>query len=137
MSWRVVEAKWDGFKTAFHGFDPARVASMTARDVDRLGRDQRIIRNVPKIKATVDNARTLVNLDKDKGGFRGYLRSQDGFDATTAALRKQFRFLGDSGTYFFLWSIGEKVPSWDTWHASRERKAPRARKSPTGRSPKK
>jgi len=45
-----------------------------------------------------------------------------GFDDTTAALHKQFRFLGVSGTYFFLWSVGEKVPSWEQWHSSRERK---------------
>jgi len=36
ISWRVVEAKWDGFRAALKGFDPSKVAGLTPRDVDRL-----------------------------------------------------------------------------------------------------
>ena len=36
MSWSVVEAKWDGFREAFAGFDPERVASLTPDDVEQL-----------------------------------------------------------------------------------------------------
>jgi len=123
LSWRVVEAKWPGFKAAFHDFDPARVAALTPKDVDRLARDTRIVRNEPKIQATVDNARTLVALDREPGGFRKFLRSQRSFQETTAALRKRFKFLGENGAYYFLWSVGEKVPSWDKWRRSHQRKA--------------
>jgi len=58
MSWRVVEAKWDGFRKAFAGFDPAVVAAFTDDDVERLVTDAGIIRNRRKIEATISTAIT-------------------------------------------------------------------------------
>jgi DNA-3-methyladenine glycosylase I len=121
MSWQVVEAKWDGFREAFAAFDPATVAAFTGDDIDRLAEDTRIIRNRRKIEATITNAETMLALDGEPGGFTGWLRSHDGFDATVAALRGEFRFLGDTGTYFFLYVVGERVPPHEEWmqaHAS-------------------
>ena len=87
MSWRVVEAKWDGFREAFADFDPATIAAFTGDDIDSLAEDTRIIRNRRKIEATVTNAETILTLDGGPGGFIGWLRSQADFDATVAALR--------------------------------------------------
>jgi len=135
MSWRVIEAKWDGFREAFADFDPARIAAFTGDDIDRLAEDTRIIRNRRKIEATVTNAETMLALDEEPGGFTGWLRSHAGFDATVAALRGEFRFLGDTGSYFFLYVVGETVPPHEEWmkaHASTAHRpsAPRtARKS--------
>lgn len=113
MSWRVVEAKWKGIREAFRDFDPERVSRMTARDIDRLAKDTRVIRNLPKIEATVLNAKEVVAIGKTPGGFRGYLRSLGSADEAATALRKRFRYLGDHGSYYFLWSVGEKVPAWN------------------------
>ena len=115
MSWRVVQAKWGGFHEAFTGFDPAAVAAFGDDDIERLAADTRIIRNRRKIEATVTNAQALLSLDDQPGGFVGWLRSQGDFDATVAALRGEFRFLGDMGAYYFLYVVGEKVPSHDEW----------------------
>ena len=115
MSWRVVEAKWDGFREAFSGFDPAAVAAFTDDDVERLAADTRIIRNRRKIEATVTNAQAMLALEGAPGGFVGWLRSQDDFDATVAALRGEFRFLGDMGAYYFLYVVGEDVPTHEEW----------------------
>ena len=115
MSWRVVEAKWDGFREAFAGFDPAVVAAFTDDDVERLAADAGIIRNRRKIEATITNAQAMVALDGQPGGFVGWLRSHDGFDATVAALRGEFRFLGDMGAYYFLYVVGEEVPTHEEW----------------------
>ena len=126
MSWRVVEAKWDGFREAFADFDPATIAAFTGDDIDSLAEDTRIIRNRRKIEATVTNAETILTLDGGPGGFTGWLRSQADFDATVAALRGEFRFLGDTGTYFFLYVVGEKVPPHEEWmkaHESAQRRA--------------
>ncbi len=117
MSWRVVGAKWDGFREAFAGFEPATVASFTDDDVERLAADTRIIRNRRKIEATITNAQALLALDGAPGGFTGWLRSQDDFDATVAALRGEFRFLGDVGAYYFLYVVGENVPTHEEWAA--------------------
>jgi DNA-3-methyladenine glycosylase I len=56
LSWSVVFGKREAFRKAFLGFDVAKVAAMTERDVDRLVRVASIIRNRAKIQATIDNA---------------------------------------------------------------------------------
>src|ERR1700741_844342 len=61
LSWSIVFGKRDAFRTAFRGFDVAKVAAMTERDVDRLTRNASIIRNRAKILATVDNARAMMS----------------------------------------------------------------------------
>ena len=115
MSWRVVAAKWDGFREAFAGFDPAAVAAYDGDDVERLAADTRIIRNRRKIEATVANAQVMLALDSQPGGFVGWLRSRGDFDATVAALRGEFRYLGDMGAYYVLYVVGEDVPSHQDW----------------------
>src|SRR5438552_18287727 len=59
LSWSIVFGKLSAFRRAFRGFDIAKVAAMTDRDVDRLLQDPSIIRNRGKIQATVDNARAM------------------------------------------------------------------------------
>jgi DNA-3-methyladenine glycosylase I len=115
MSWRVVETKWDGFRRAFAGFDPDAVAAFTDDDIERLVADTGIIRNRRKIEATITNAQAMLVLEDEPGGFVGWLRSQDDFDATVAALGGEFRFLGDTGAYYFLYVVGEDVPTHEEW----------------------
>ena len=59
LSWATVFDKRDNFRAAFDGFDPAAVAAMTSRDVERLMTDTSIVRNRRKIEATVHNAHVL------------------------------------------------------------------------------
>ena len=118
ISWRVIEAKWGGFQEAFYRFDPERVASLEPPDVDRLVEDARIVRNRAKIEATVHNARTMLDLDREYGGFRKYLRSFGDFDALVKDMRKRFKFLGDTGAYFMLHVVGEEVPPHEDWMAA-------------------
>jgi 3-methyladenine DNA glycosylase Tag len=116
ISWRVIESKWSGFEEAFDRFDPERVAKLTPEDVDRLAQDTRIVRNRKKIEATIDNAVELLALEQEYGGFRNYLRAHGSYEATVADLTKRFRFLGKTGAYFFLWSVGETVPEHGCHH---------------------
>ena len=69
------------------------------------------------------NAKEVVAIGKTPDRFRAYLRSLGPASEAAAALRKRFRYLGDHGTYYFLWSVGEKVPPWDEW-SSRPSKPP-------------
>ena len=124
LSGRVVEAKWDGIRRAFYGFDPERVAGMTPRAVDKLLGDDRVIRSRSKIEATIANAETMLELDEEYGSFRRYLRGHDDFEATVKDLRKRFKFLGDHGAYRFLWIVGEDVPSYKEWAHSRGLESP-------------
>src|SRR5258707_3104913 len=61
LSWSIVFGKRDAFRTAFRGFDVAKVAAMTGRDVDRLTQNASIIRNRAKILATLDNAIAMMS----------------------------------------------------------------------------
>jgi 3-methyladenine DNA glycosylase Tag len=123
MSWRVIDAKWDGIRQAFAGFAPETVAALSPADVDRLAEDTRVIRNRRKIEAIVGNARRMIELDREHDGFRRYLESRGSFVATVADLRREFRFLGESGAYIFLWSVDERVPSHEQWAAAHGKQA--------------
>ena len=85
ISWHVVDAKWDGIREAFDGFNPCSVAELDAADIEALMDDRRVIRHRAKLEGTVDNAQTLLELDAEHGSFRHYLRSQGDFDATVGA----------------------------------------------------
>lgn len=109
LSWQVVDAKWDGFREAFDGFDPDTVADYTEAKIEELVRDERIIRNRRKIEATVHNAARLAELDEDVG-FRTWLRTRGDYAETVAAIRKTFKYLGPQGIHYFLYVVGEDVP---------------------------
>ena len=119
ISWQVVDKKWPEIKEAMHGFDPETLSDLSEPDMESLTRDRRVIRNRRKLEAIASNAQRILELDETHGSFRGYLRSHGGFEETAKDLRKQFKFLGDHGTYYFLWTVGEDVPPYEEWCASR------------------
>lgn len=119
ISWRVVSSKWPDIRETFYGFDPLTISNFTGAELDKLTQDRRVIRNRRKIEAIVTNARRMLELDKRHRGFRNFLRSHSGFDELVKDLRQQFKFLGDTGAYHFLWVVGEEVPSYEEWCASR------------------
>jgi 3-methyladenine DNA glycosylase Tag len=127
ISWQVIDAKWPGFQEAFFDFDPERIARLTPKEIDGLTADTRIVRNRRKIEATVDNARTMLELNAEHGSFRKYLRSHGGYHGTVADLKERFRFLGDTGAYFFLHVVGEEVPPHEEFMAARAPARSRAR----------
>jgi DNA-3-methyladenine glycosylase I len=60
LSWLIILRKREAFRTAFAGFDPARVAAFGDADVERLLGDAGIVRNRAKIEATIANAKAAV-----------------------------------------------------------------------------
>jgi DNA-3-methyladenine glycosylase I len=118
MSWRVVEAKWTSTREAFYDFDVAKVAAFDEKDLDELSKDTRVIRNYRKLAAIVSNAQKMLDLDEEYGAFQKYLRSQVDFDATLTAVRKDFKFMGPTGIYYFLYVVGEKVPPHEEFEAA-------------------
>jgi DNA-3-methyladenine glycosylase I len=122
LSWSIVFGKRDAFRRAFEGFDIARVAAMTERDVDRLLQDSSIIRNRAKIQATIDNARAMGSASPSLAALaRSYAstrrrapRSIAALPASTpraAAFAKQlksqgYRFVGPTSVYAFMQNVG-------------------------------
>lgn len=115
FSWDVIRAKWPNFQTAFDGFDIDRVAAYDVEDVDRLLADPGIVRNGRKIMATIENARIMRELIAQHGSFYNYLRTLDGlsYEERKRILTRQFKHLGRTGCFVFLWCVDEPVPSWD------------------------
>jgi len=62
LSWLTILRKRKGFRAAFAGFDPERVARFGARDVRRLLADSGIVRHRGKIEAAIANARATLAL---------------------------------------------------------------------------
>src|SRR3979409_342114 len=90
---------------------------MGAREMDTLAADPRVIRGRPKIAAVVHNARAILDLERG-GGFRKHLRSFDDYEDLATDLKRRFKFVGDSGTYHFLWTVSHPVPEWHAWAKS-------------------
>jgi len=128
LSWNTILRKRDGFRAAFHGFDPAVVAAFDDADRARLMADAAIVRNRAKIDATIGNAAAVRAIADEFGSFDAYLTtmvppppgrmpatavggdipaSTPASDALSADLRRRgMRFVGSTIVYAFMQSVG-------------------------------
>jgi DNA-3-methyladenine glycosylase I len=88
LSWLTVLRKRQNYKKAFANFDPKKVASFTARDVQRLLNDAGIIRNRAKILAAINNAKIFLEIQKEFGSFYTYQWSFVGNQQISHHLKK-------------------------------------------------
>jgi 3-methyladenine DNA glycosylase Tag len=107
--WQVVQDKWDGIREAFHDFDPSRVAAMTPAEIAATENDPRVIRNRAKIRATVENAREVLDVLDSYGSIRAYLASFADAKAASADMRRRFRYLGEAGVLRLLTSAARDI----------------------------
>ena len=75
LSWITVLRKREGYRKAFHDFDVEKVAQMTDDDVERLMQFDGIVRNRLKIKATINNAKLFITIQKEFGSFNNFTLS--------------------------------------------------------------
>ena len=73
LSWLTILKRRDGYRRAYRGFDPARVARFGAGDVQRLLKDEGIIRNRLKVQSSITNAKRFLEVQKEFGSFDAYL----------------------------------------------------------------
>jgi len=123
LSWRTILAKRENFRAAFHDFDIEKVARCTKRDVDRLLKDDGIVRHRGKIEAVVNNARRAQELAEREGSLAAFVwryepaageRAAPQTVSTSAAsialskeLRKQgWKFVGPTTVYAFMQAMG-------------------------------
>jgi DNA-3-methyladenine glycosylase I len=127
LSWATILRKRDGYREAFAGFDPERVARFGKRDVERLLADPGIVRNRLKVESTVANARAVLalrdggdSLDALLWGFVGgqprrnrwrtlaELPAQtDESRALSRELKRRgFRFVGPTVCYALMQAVG-------------------------------
>ena len=73
LSWETILKRREGYRRAFHQFDPEKVAAMTDDELEALRQDVGIIRNRLKIYAARRNARVFLDIQKEFGTFSAYL----------------------------------------------------------------
>ena len=106
FNWKVIEAKWDGFEEAFHGFDADRCAMMDDHWFDALLKDARIVRNGAKIQSVRDNAVFVQEL-RSEGGIASVIGgwpAEDYIGLLDMLKRRGSRLGGSSGQYFLRFS---------------------------------
>jgi DNA-3-methyladenine glycosylase I len=127
LSWSTILRKREGYRKAFAGFDPVKVARFDGRRRAALMRDPGIVRNRQKIEAAVTNARQVLAVQEEFGSLADYLwRFVDGepirnawtamgkVPAETAESRamsralvqRGFRFVGPTICYAFMQATG-------------------------------
>jgi len=73
LSWETVLKKRDGYRQAFHQFNPALVTKMTDAELEGLRQNQNIIRNRLKLTSARNNARVFLQIQREFGNFASYL----------------------------------------------------------------
>lgn len=123
LSWRTILAKHENFRKAFHGFDFDRVARFTEKDVERLVKDEGIIRHRGKIEAVINNAQRAKELVKQEGSIAAFIWSYEpdartlakpqtaSTSAESIALSKElkkrgWKFVGPTTVYAFMQAMG-------------------------------
>ncbi|MEX2570860.1 MAG: DNA-3-methyladenine glycosylase I [Gemmatimonadota bacterium] len=108
LSWLTILKKRDGFRRAYHGFDPERVAAYGEADRARLLADAGIIRNRLKVEAAIENARRVLTLRETHGSFAGWLDAHHPLSRPEwqRLFKRTFRFTGGEIVGEFLMSTG-------------------------------
>ncbi|MFW0862452.1 MAG: DNA-3-methyladenine glycosylase I [Candidatus Komeilibacteria bacterium] len=127
LSWSITWNKEPGFRKAFADYDYTKVAKFNSRKVEALVKDKDIIRNRLKIKATINNAKRFIEVQKEFGSFNKYIWQFTGgrtkvnkfktikqipvsskeSDAMSKDLKKRgFKFVGTTICYAFMQGIG-------------------------------
>lgn len=127
LSWSTILRRRDGYRRAFAGFDPERVAAFGDRDRARLLADPGIVRNRAKIDAAIGNARATLDVRGEHGSLDAFLWSLVGGAPRTNAWRaladipaeteesrrmsrelkrRGYRFVGPTMCYAFMQAVG-------------------------------
>jgi DNA-3-methyladenine glycosylase I len=127
LSWSTILRKREGYRRAFAGFDPEKVARFNSRSVTRLLNDAGIVRNRLKVAAAITNARAFLDIQQEFGSFDRYVwqfvdgkpivnrwRKQNQVPATSPisdTLSKDlkargFKFVGSTIIYAHMQAIG-------------------------------
>jgi len=108
LSWETILKKETTFRKAYHNFNIKKVAAYKEKDIERLMNDAGIIRNKLKIVAAIENARTIIGLQKEFGSFEKWLEHHHPKtkEEWVKLFKKTFRFTGGEIVNEFLMSIG-------------------------------
>ena len=137
LNWYTILKRRDGYKNAFHNFDPLLVSKMTDADLELLREDKRIIRNRLKIYSVRKNAIVFLEIQKEFKSFDNFLWSFVDYkqivnhhsstnpvkptteisDKLSIELKKRgMSFVGSTIMYAYMQSVGMVNDHLDTCH---------------------
>ncbi|HEV8021872.1 MAG TPA: DNA-3-methyladenine glycosylase I [Candidatus Lustribacter sp.] len=131
LSWALIDARWDAFRTAFENFNIAVIATYGEGEVERLMEADGVVHSRSKIAGTIANARALRELADKHGDVATYVRSFPSYDALFADAKKRFAYLGDLSLYYWLFRTGLPVPPFERWMERQSSDHPRMREMVT------
>ena len=73
LSWDTILRKRENYRAAFDGFDAKKIARYDRRKMQRLLRDEGIVRNRLKIASAIRNAKAFLAVQKEFGSFDRYI----------------------------------------------------------------
>lgn len=108
LSWETILKKETSFRNGYSDFNIKKVAAYKEKDRLRLMEDAGIIRNRLKINAAIENAQTILLLQKEFGSFEKWLEHHHPKtkEDWVKLFKKTFRFTGGEIVNEFLMSIG-------------------------------
>jgi DNA-3-methyladenine glycosylase I len=122
LSWLTILRKRENFRSAFSGFDPARIAEFDESDVNLLLGDTGIVRHQGKIRSTINNAVRAIDLIEEQGSLAAYFWSRaepetsapveiPAITEASTALSKDLKkrgwsFVGPTTVYAFMQAMG-------------------------------
>jgi len=110
LNWILILKKQENFRKAYSNFSIQKVAAYRTTDFERLMNDAGIIRNRLKINAAIENAKIILQLQKESGSFRKWLDNHSeknlSLQEWTKLFKKTFRFTGGEIVNEFLMSTG-------------------------------
>jgi DNA-3-methyladenine glycosylase I len=123
LSWRTILNKRENFRTAFHDFDFNKVACFSQNDIDRLLKDEGIIRHRGKIEAVINNAKRAQELVIREGSLAAYIwryepdsqqlakpqtvsTSEEAIALSKDLKKLGWKFIGPTTVYAFMQAMG-------------------------------
>jgi DNA-3-methyladenine glycosylase I len=127
LSWSTILHRREHYRRAFDGFDPVKVAAYTEKDVERLLGEPGVIRNRRKIESAVNNARRLLEVQREFGSFDAYVwgfvggrprvnhftsfrempaETEESRAMSADLKRRGFSFVGPTICYAYMQSVG-------------------------------
>jgi 3-methyladenine DNA glycosylase Tag len=115
VSWKQIADHWDAYKSGFADFNVRAVAMFDDTEIDRLMHTDGVMHSTRKIRATIKNAKAMLELEAAHGGFENYLRSFTDYAKAARDLKKRFTFMGEMNAWYFLFRVRRPVPKFEGW----------------------
>lgn len=127
LSWLTILKRREGYRQAYEGFNPEKMAAWTDGKLEELRQDSRIIRNRLKIQAARQNAQSYLHLMEELGSFSHFLwsfvggqpiinrfekleeipvKTKEAEEMSKALIKRGFKFVGPTICYAFMQAVG-------------------------------